>query len=191
MSDHPRLTFEEVAHQLTEPLRGFLISYLGDRDLADDLLQEVLVRIEANLAGFRGEASVKTWAFRIATNAVIDHSRRKGAGTTVVSIDEVTSLSDDSPDIDAPLITQEMNSCIREQIDSLPEDYRFAIVLHDLQGLTAGEVAAICGTSLATAKIRIHRARLRLREVLTDSCGFYYDDDLNLQCDRKAPPGEE
>jgi RNA polymerase sigma-70 factor (ECF subfamily) len=85
-----------------------------------------------------------------------------------------------------------MNACIREEIDSLPGDYRAAIVLHDLEGLTAAETAEIVGCSLATAKIRIHRARLRLQKALERDCTFYYDSDQILRCDRKgADPDAE
>jgi RNA polymerase sigma-70 factor (ECF subfamily) len=70
-------------------------------------------------------------------------------------------------------------------IDSLPEDYRAALVLHDLEGLSGQEVAEIAGCSLATAKIRIHRARLRLREALQQECSLYRDDENVFRCERK------
>jgi RNA polymerase sigma-70 factor (ECF subfamily) len=75
---------------------------------------------------------------------------------------------------------------VRQVIDSLPQDYRAALVLHDLEDLSAQHVADICGCSLATAKIRIHRARQRLRGALKRECDFYRDDDNVFRCDRKA-----
>ena len=72
-----------------------------------------------------------------------------------------------------------------EVIDSLPEDYRVALVLRDLEGLSVAEVAEVSGCSLATAKIRIHRARKRLQESLGRECEFYKDPDDVLRCDRK------
>jgi len=176
-----------VVQQFGGPLRGYLINYCGDEEIAKDLLQETLIRVEKNLGRFRGESDLKTWVFRIATNVAIDHFRKQGSRGTVVSVDEATQIPDGAPEIGEPLVIQEMNSCIREQIDSLPEDYRAALVLHDLEGLTAREVASVCDISLATAKIRIHRGRQRLRSVLSDGCDFYHNDDLNLQCDRKLP----
>jgi RNA polymerase sigma-70 factor (ECF subfamily) len=83
-------------------------------------------------------------------------------------------------------VVDEMNACVRQVIDSLPEDYRAALVLHDLEGLNAQQVAEICGCSLATAKIRIHRARHRLRGALQQQCEFYRDGDDVFRCDRKA-----
>ena len=70
-------------------------------------------------------------------------------------------------------------------IDSLPDDYRAALVLHDLEGLSVEQTAEICGCSLPTAKIRTHRARHRLRKALQQQCDFYRDADDVLQCDRK------
>lgn len=78
-----------------------------------------------------------------------------------------------------------MNVCVRQVIDSLPEDYRAALVLHDLEGLTAEQTAQISGCTLPTAKIRIHRARSRLRDALRRECDFYRDSDDILRCDRK------
>jgi len=82
-----------------------------------------------------------------------------------------------------------MSSCVRGVIDSLPTDYRSALVLHDLQGLTAAETAKVCSCSLATAKIRIHRARERLQQALEKACTFYRDRQNVLRCDRKRPAG--
>ena len=103
-----------------------------------------------------------------------------------MEVDEATQYSDaDSPSIDERLVVDEMSACVRQVIASLPEDYRAALVLHEIQGLTAEETAEICGSSLATAKIRIHRARLRLKDALKEECEFYRDSENVFRCDRK------
>ena len=91
---------------------------------------------------------------------------------------------DPNPDISDTFVIDEMNACIREVVDDLLEDYRAALILHDLEGLTAQETAETCGTSLATAKIRIYRDRKRLEQALETACDFYSDDGV-LRCDRK------
>jgi len=191
MGSGNQIDFAEIVGQYGTLLRGYLVNYCGDVDVAEDVLQETLLRVERGLAGFRGDASLKTWVLRIATNAAIDHFRRRDVLATVVPIDDAGPLPDGGPELGEPLVIREMNTCIREQIDSLPDTYRAALVLHDLEGLTAVEVAEICDVSLATAKIRIHRGRQRLRRVLSDGCAFYYDADLNLRCDRKAPESSD
>ena len=92
--------------------------------------------------------------------------------------------------LDDRLVIDEMNSCLREEIHRLPESYRAAILLHDLEGLSARETADVVGCSLATAKIRIHRARARLKQALLGDCNFSRDREQVLQCDRKGPRDE-
>ena len=104
----------------------------------------------------------------------------------MVEIDEVGPVHVRDAEIDRQLVVDEMSSCVREVIDSLPEDYRTALVLHDLEGLTAAQVAEIAECSLAAAKIRIHRARLRLKDALNQECSFYRDEENVFRCDRKS-----
>ena len=185
-------SFDELAKQLSAPLQRYLQRFVGDPYTAEDLLQETLLRISNGLPGFEGRSSPKTWAYSIATRTAIDHLRRIKNSLRAVEVDVEGSLPGADEDVEERLIIDEMNACIREEIDSLPGDYRAAIVLHDLEGLTAAETAEIVGCSLATAKIRIHRARLRLQKALERDCTFYYDSDQILRCDRKgADPDAE
>jgi len=180
-----RFVFEDVAQELSDPLRRYLERLVGNRATADDLVQETLVKIARALPEFEGRSSVKTWAFTIATRVATDHVRRPHSRAQMVEIDESAPALLSDAEIDQRLVIDEMNSCVREVIDSLPEDYRTALVLHDLEGQTAAQTAEISGCSLATAKIRIHRARLRLKEALNRQCDFYRDEKNVFRCDRK------
>ncbi len=180
------LSFPAVAHQLSDPLRGYLQRYVGDPALADDLLQETLLRIARGLPRFRGRGKLKTWAFAIATRVAADHFRQPANQVRIVEFDEATAGPDREPAIDQRLVIDEMNTCIRQVIDSLPAEYRAALLLRDLQGLSVSQAAEICGCSIPTAKIRIHRARLRLAEALQQTCEFYRDSENVLRCDRKS-----
>jgi len=184
MSSSP--SFDDVADQLSGPLRRYLQRFVGDPCTADDLLQETLLRIDQGLASFEGRSSVKTWAFSIATRTAIDHLRKSRDKLRVAEASDMERLPAGDEEVGERLVLDEMNSCIRGEIDSLPGDYRAAIILHDLEGLTAAETAEIMGCSLATAKIRIHRARQRLRKALERDCTFYYGSDQTLRCDRKT-----
>lgn len=189
MSDKPseKPSFEEVAETLAGPLQRYLERMVGNRATADDLLQETLLRIARGLPDFEGRSSVKTWAFTIATRVATDHFRRPEIRARIVDMDNSPDIPDSEMDVEGRMVIDEMNSCVREVIDSLPEDYRAALVLHDLQGLTAAATAEACGCSLATAKIRIHRARARLKKALGTECDFYLDEEGVLRCDRKTP----
>ena len=180
-----RFVFEDVAQELSDPLRRYLERLVGNRATADDLVQETLVKIARALPEFEGRSSVKTWAFTIATRVATDHFRRPHSRAQMVEIDESAPVLLSDAEIDQRLVIDEMNSCVREVIDRLPEDYRTALVLHDLEGQTAAQTAEIAGCSLATAKIRIHRARLRLKEALNRQCDFYRDEKDVFRCDRK------
>lgn len=174
--------------EIVRPLSRYLRRYVGDRSTADDLLQETLLRVLRGLTGFEGRANVKTWAFSIATRVAADYFRHPEHRREIVDIAELgesEALADDEPMADEKLASGEMNACIREIIDSLPEDYRAALVLHDLEDMSAKQVAEICGVTVATAKIRIHRARNRLREALKVQCALYRDVDNVFRCDRK------
>ena len=176
---------EQLVKELSPPLLNYLRRYVGDVALADDLLQETLIRIARGLSAFEGRSSVKTWAFSIATRVAADHFRKPAHRVRVVDLDETPDLTDSDPGIEQRLVIDEMNTCVRKVIDSLPEDYRAALVLHDLEGLTSAQVAEICDSSLPTAKIRIFRARLRLRKALEAECVFYQDSENVLRCDQK------
>jgi len=177
---------EQVAKELSEPLLHFLRRYAGNTGVADDLLQETLIRITHGLPSFEGRASLKTWAFSIATRVAADHFRQPTQRVHIVEVDEAPEMLDPDLTVDERLVIDEMNACVRQVIASLPEDYRAALVLHDLEGLSAAQTADVCGCSVPTAKIRIHRARLRLREALQQECDFYHAANGVLRCDRKA-----
>lgn len=182
-----RWSFDDVASELSPQLLRFLQRMVGEPELAEDLLQETLLRIARGLPDFRGESSLRTWGFAIANRVAADHFRKPGTRLGIVEVEHGETVPDLGPDIEERMVIREMSSCVRAVIDTLPADYRAALVLHDLQGLTAADTATACGCSLATAKIRIHRARRRLQTALEKECVFYQDRENVLRCDRKRP----
>ena len=120
--------------------------------------------------------------FAIANHVVADHLRSPARRQRIVDIDEAAHLDDGAPTIEERLEFDEMNRCVREVIDSLPADYRSALILHDLEGMSAEQVSEVMGGTVGAAKVRIHRARLRLKAALERSCGFYHDSDSNFRC---------
>ena len=178
-------TVQAALEELGKPVTSYLRRYCGDDQLAQDLAQETLIRVVRSLPEFHGRSSLKTWAFSIANRVAGDHYRRKARSLSEVSFDDDMEFVDDTPEVEQRIIIDEMNACVREVIDTLPEAYRAALILRDLEGLSVAEVAEVSECSLATAKIRIHRARKRLEEALGKTCEFYSDADDVLRCDRK------
>lgn len=192
------LDFQEIYSTFQPRILGYLSRMVGADD-AEELTQEVFVKVDKALKEFRGEAQLSTWIYRIATNAALDRLRNpsfrqrarecesvdSSAESTAESQDRNVWTGEKMPDVDQQLIRQEMNSCIREYIDQLPEDHRAVLVLSEVEGLKNREIAEILGVSLDTVKIRLHRARTRLKESLGRHCNFYLDERSELACDRK------
>lgn len=180
--------------------RAEIIRYLHrmtrELPLAEELTQETFIKVDRGLHGLREETNLTTWIYRIATNVYLDHSRTRDAQARraqeiVPCLPEApvrSALQSSEPRLSDRLLEEsEMGSCIREIIDSLPPDHRAVIVLHDLQGLGNKEIARILDCSLDAVKIRVHRARQKLRTLLDRECDFEHSDENVLQCDRKQP----
>lgn len=187
--------FQDIYTQYRPKILIYLRRLVGDAD-AEDVAQEVFVKVDKALEGFRGDSSLSTWIYRIATNTATDHLRkfppRQVLDFPSISPDDDTSPDDTMPDDGAPvldtlLIRKDMNECIRGIVESLPDNYRSVLVLSEFEGLTNAEITEIAGISLDTVKIRLHRARTRLRKELETKCNLYHDERNELACDRKTP----
>lgn len=130
-------------------------------------------------------ASVKTWVLAIANRVAADHFRQPERRRHIVELDEAPEAVDPEREIGERMVVHEMNRCVRQVIDSLPEAYRATLILYDIGERSIGQTAEICQCSVATAKIRLHRARHRLREALQQECAFYHDGEGVYRCDRK------
>jgi RNA polymerase sigma-70 factor, ECF subfamily len=179
------VALDEILGELAQPLLRYLERYVGNRAIAEDLLQETLLRMAQGFSSFEGRASVKTWAFSIASRVAADHLRHPDRRVNIVELEEAGEQADPALDGDERMVVDQMNACVRQVIDSLPDTFRAALILHDLEELSAQETARICDCSIATAKIRIHRARLRLKQALQAQCAFYSDREGVYRCDRK------
>jgi len=185
--------FQKLYDEFRPKIHRYLRRMLGETD-AEDVCQEVFVKVDRALPGFRGESSLATWIYRIATNAALDHVRSASFRQSKANVE---SADGDAPgDVnsdraetthlpDTLLVRKDMNDCIRGIVDGLPELYRTALVLSDLEELTNAEIAGVLNISLDAVKIRIHRARTRLRKEMETKCVFYRDDRNELACDRK------
>ncbi len=189
------MEFTGIFKTYQTPLYNYILRMVGDTYAAEDLTQETFIKIYKNLSGFRGESSLKTWIFQIATNITLDYFRTsayKNSKRTDIIEDEEEIYSagigeaEKVLSIEDKLIKTEMSQCVRDFIDQLPEDYKAVIILHDLQDFKNREIADILGESLDNVKIRLHRARKKLRSVLASYCNFYRDKNNNLRCDRKG-----
>jgi RNA polymerase sigma-70 factor (ECF subfamily) len=185
------LEFQHIYDAFRPKIHRYLARLTG-ADEADDLTQEVFIKVNRGLKGFRGESKLSSWIYRIATNAALDLLRRPPQMTTEMSAvdteseEESVRLRGKVSFDDQQLIRKEMNACIRNVIKNLPEDYRTVIVLGELEEFKNHEIAEILQVSLDTVKIRLHRARKKLKKELENFCCFYRDERNVLSCDLKS-----
>ncbi len=183
--------FQEIHTAFRPRIQRYLGRLVGESE-AEDLTQEVFAKVHQALAGFRGDAKIATWLYRIATNAALDRLRGSSArrdapleDTLEEDAEAVSPWTGESPrSPESQVAFQAMNECIREFILGLPESYRTVLVLADLEGLPDRELAEVLGVSREAAKIRLHRARERLKRELAGGCDLSWREG-DAPCARK------
>jgi RNA polymerase sigma-70 factor (ECF subfamily) len=143
----------------------------GNAQDAEEVVQDAFWNVVRHIDTFRGESLLGSWIYRITANAAYRKLRRATHRRDTTSLGQVLPIVDDShgdwsAQIDDPAIQSELRDVLASAIDELPANGRAVFVLHDVEGLSMAEVADALGISLATAKTRAHRARLRLRRCL-------------------------
>ena len=167
-------------------VRRHILAMVRDPAEADELTQDTYARALARADQLRDPQAALAWLYRIATTVSLDRLRQRRP-PTVAFDDSDAEGSDDrerAPSLlESALEQSEMSACVQSYLAALPDDYRIAILLHDAHGLANAEIAELVGCSLATAKIRVHRARARLRETLDSACSFEIDERGVLVCE--------
>jgi RNA polymerase sigma-70 factor, ECF subfamily len=185
-NDSRRLDFQSIYEELRPKIYRYL-SRLAGRSEAEDLTQEVFAKVSQALPQFRGDSKVSTWVYRIATNTAFDRLRSSSfQHVDDVPFQDEKPATERPPGIEEELVRKEMNDCIRQYIERLPMSYRSVVILSEEEGLTNQEIAEALGISLDTVKIRLHRARGRLKEELGSGCDFYRDERNELACEPKV-----
>ena len=185
--------FSQIYEEFQPKILHYLSRLTGQQEV-EDIAQEVFEKASRGLKSFKGESKLSTWLYRIATNTAIDRMRSLSfrLSSEYASLDEDTGTEDRNvwsghtkTHIDQTVIRKEMSECVREFVDRLPSDYKTVILLSELEGFKNKEIADILQVSLDTVKIRLHRARARLKKELDDGCTFYHSEQDILACDRK------
>jgi RNA polymerase sigma factor (sigma-70 family) len=158
-------TWQEVARDHGRFLYTVAYRLTGNHDDAQDLVQEVLLRVQRGLATYR-PGSLHAWLSRIATNAFLDEARRRARRPTVVLGDETERVAPPAPDVDEVLAQEVLPDDVQAALLGLPEEYRAAVVLCDVVGLPYEEIADSLGVPVGTVRSRIHRGRAQLRRAL-------------------------
>jgi RNA polymerase sigma-70 factor (ECF subfamily) len=165
-------TIENIWQDLASELRSFIRSRVRDHATAEDILQDVFVKIHQKLPALRAGERLEAWVWRITRNAIADHFRRTRPSEALPN-----ELAIDS---ESYAETPDLKPCVRRFVGQLPPVYRDALLLTEWKGLTQEEMARQFGLSVSGAKSRVQRARSQLKELLLDCCRFEIDRRGNV-----------
>jgi RNA polymerase sigma-70 factor, ECF subfamily len=160
--------------ELHERLRPFVARRVQTPADADDVLQEVFVRLQRGISSLRDDERFGPWVYRIAKNAIVDHERRR-----VRREARETEIAEDvpgAPGDPADHLESELAECVALFVAELPSPYREAVTLTELQGLTQKQAAELLGVSLSGMKSRVQRGRDKIRQMFEACC------EISLDC---------
>ena len=175
--------FYELVKRYEKSLYNFGLRMCDNPSDAEDMVQDTFLNVFKYLGGFRYETKFKNWLYRVATSACLKKKRRsKFAPDRELSLDEFMPADQSAVSVDLPrwasqpldqMLDEELGEVIRKALLDLPKNYRLVAVLRDVEGFTTQESAEILDLTPANIKVRLHRARLFLREALKS----YYETD--------------
>lgn len=182
-----KASLESIHADFHASLYSFIARRVSDPDTAEDILQDVYLKIHAHIGGLRQSERLESWIYQITRNAIIDHYRRRSSQEEL-SESLISSCDDES---DASL---ELASSVRGMLGCLPDKYRTALELTELQGLSQVELATKLNISVSGAKSRVQRAREKLKAAFLDCCHFEFDRlgrvvDYHPKCEKCSVPG--
>jgi RNA polymerase sigma-70 factor (ECF subfamily) len=177
------MEFSEISDQYYDRVGKFVLSTVKDQWAAEDILQETFVRVRKNQESLKDPSKISSWIFRIAYNLCQDHFRQ----TKKSPLNE--SEEHDKPDtrkeifVQKQMEQQQMGQCVQDQTDQLPESQRTVLFLFDIMEFSNQEISDILGISVENVKIRLHRARKKLKSLLEKACTFERDERNVLVCE--------
>jgi RNA polymerase sigma-70 factor (ECF subfamily) len=170
---------ELLVERYAERVYRLALRITGSREDAEEVAQDALWTAAQKIHSFKGDSAFGSWLYRIAANAAYMKLRARRARAREIALDDVLPslvdggahfepMDDWSPRVDEQALNGELRRILETAIDDLPPDYRTALVLHDVEGLSNPDIAEALGISLPAVKSRVHRSRLYLRKRLAD-----------------------
>jgi RNA polymerase sigma-70 factor (ECF subfamily) len=169
---------------LAEEVRRYVRRRVADSHAAEDLAQDVFVKLARHLRDGTPKGPIHAWVLRVARNAVVDHYRAKPRDLPVAGDLPDAGRSPAAMAEVAPLLAS-----FRECVHSLPAEQREAVLLAEYEGLTQQQIADRLGVALSTVKSRVQRGRKKLARSLADCCSFEFDRRGGLVDWRRRPGG--
>lgn len=168
------LNTAQIWNDFEQKLNQYIVKKVQDKDIANDISQEVFIKLHQNLAHLKEEQKVTAWLFRIAHHQIMDYyrSHQKIASQAAFIKKEQLETTKD--------VTKELAACMHRMIDALPEKYREAVRLADIEGLSQKNLAIRLGISYSGAKSRVQRGRVLLKELFLKCCTIEHDRYGNI-----------
>src|SRR5262245_43521651 len=161
--------FEELYRQHNRRVHSLCLRMLGSSSKAEDMTQEVFLQVFRKIGSFRGDSAFTTWLHRLTVNQVLMHFRKRG-----VKLEHTSEEGDFTNVVETPIqstrrISMVEKLALEKAISELPPGYRTVYVIHDIEGYDHEKISAMLDVSIGTSKSQLHKARMRLRELLTQS----------------------
>jgi len=177
-SDGDKNAFGEIVKLYERLVYSSVKSRLGNEEDALDVCQDIFVKLWKNIKKYRGDCSFSTWVYRVTANTCLDFLRHSTYAATErmptyidKDGDEVEAEFADESESASPELAAERNETVklvRDAISRLPSDQREVVILRDIEGFSYEDIASMLGIEVGTVKSRLNRARLKLRELISD-----------------------
>ncbi len=160
---------QSIWNEYHDKLHRFIQNRVSDTSIADDILQDVILKVHARIDTLKDSNKIQNWLYQVTRNAIIDHYR---AQKQTEELPETLAAVQKEP---VDKAREEISSCLQPMIQNLPDHYRQAIMESEIEGVTQKEVAQRHGLSLSAAKARVQRGRAMMKDMLLKCCRFEFD----------------
>lgn len=171
-----------------QKVRKFILTLTRDEWVADDLIQETFIRVQKNMNTIKEKEKIVSWIFKVAYNLCMDHLKQRKK-------EPQTSAETEKVSIQIPLMRQieqqQMGACIKDKMSRLPESMRIIIDLYDIMEFSHHEIAQILSISEENSKVKLHRARKKLKAILSKECSLTHDHRNVYVCEPVHPATEK
>ncbi len=164
---------EKIWKEFNKQLLAFIISKVKDKSIAEDILQDVFIKVHQNIASLESKDKLSAWLYTISRNSIFDYYRKNAIKFSDINLDELEHSS--------KVKNEHLNSCIEILIKSMPQDYGEVLNASELQGQKQKQIAQSQGLSLPAVKSRVKRGREQLKDKLKACCDFEFKEDGGVE----------